>query len=173
MKVMLIKPVRFIIAAGFLLAACEKIEFLSTPEVIGEYERIKVVAGTEALESINRLHGQDVAPTMSIIAEYGPKEPRDLLYISYYEDPEDAEDAFAQMIKKIMHSKDGPFFHLMPIPPAEDRTFFLIGMGAEHYVYLSDQSIVWFQTYQAFNLNVPESLSKFYPVGELHPAVNI
>ena len=160
-------------AAGLFIAACEQPEFISTPEMIGEYERVNVISGTAALESINKLHGLDVAPTMNVIAEYGPKDPRDILYISYYEAREDAEETFTSMIKKIMHSKKGPFFHFMPIPPAEDRTFFLIGMGAEHYVYLSDHCIVWFQTYQAFNLNVPRSIARLYPVGELHPAVNI
>ena len=173
MEIFPLRLIWFILAAGLVLTACEKNEFLSTPEMIGEFERVNLVAGTEALESINRLHGLDVAPTMNIIAEYGPKDTRDLLYISYYEDREDAENEFARMIKKIIHSKKGPFFHFMPIPPAEDRTFFLIGMGAEHYVYLSDHCIVWFQTYQAFDLNVPESLRRLYPVGKLHPAVNI
>ena len=169
--------IRLLFSASFivilLLSACTVPELLPTPEIIGDLERVKVTTGTSALEAINRLHGSDVATTLNVIAEYGGTDPKDLLYISYFDASEDAEDEFVAMMKKIANAKDGPFIHLMPIPPAEDKTFFMMGMGASHYVYLSGNQIVWFQTYQSFGLDIPQNLAALYPVGEIHPAVSI
>ena len=68
------------------------------------------------------------------------------------------------MVKKIAHNKKGPFSHLMPIAGSGRNAFFLLGMGASHYVFLSGHHIIWLQTYQSFDLEIPKSLSEIYPV---------
>ncbi len=119
--------------------------------------------GEDAIKDIDKLHGLAVAAQNNVIAEYGEDE-RDLLYLSFYQNKIDADNAFFEMVKKIAHSKKGPFSHLMPIAGSGRNAFFLMGMGAAHYVFLSGHHIIWLQTYQSFDLEIPVSLSELYPV---------
>jgi hypothetical protein len=39
-----------------------------------------------------------------------------------------------------------------------------LGMGAVHYIYLSDKSLLWLQTYQSFKDKLPGRLLELYPI---------
>lgn len=67
-----------------------------------------------------------------------------------------------QQGEKMASSKEGPFFHLMPLTGYKNKVYFTLGMGAGHYIFLSGKYLLWFQTYQSFG-RLPPQLLKFYP----------
>jgi hypothetical protein len=54
-----------------ILIGCSPASDLPTPAMIGEKERIRVIAGKQAVRVVDKLHGQSVATTANVIAEYG------------------------------------------------------------------------------------------------------
>lgn len=146
-----------------LCLGCFNSTQMPIPEKIGHKERIRVISGKQAAAIVNKMHGQSVAADDNVIVEYG-REKKDLLYISFYRDPADADTAFKLMIEKMASSKKGPFFHLMPLPAYENKVYFTLGMGAGHYIYRSGNCLLWYQTYQSFRDQLPPQLLKFYPV---------
>jgi hypothetical protein len=141
---------------------CSNTTQLPTPEKIGDKERFRVISGNQAAHVVNKMHGQTVAADTNVIVEYGT-EKKDLLYISYYRDQKEANDAFQLMIEKMTSSKKGPFFHLIPLTAYKNEVYFTLGMGAGHYIFLSGKYLLWFQTYQSFGDRLPPQLLKFYP----------
>ena len=98
----------FLLILSLLIISCQdKIE-LAVPKILGNLEVSKVISGEEAIVVINKLHGLPVSATKNIIAEYGD-ERKDLLYLSYFEDTEEAQKVFRQMIAKMMNAKNSPF----------------------------------------------------------------
>lgn len=142
---------------------CSNSTQLPTPEKIGDKERIRVISGKQAARVVNKMHGQTVAADDNVIVEYG-KEKKDLLYISYYRDQNEADKAFKLMIEKMASSKKGPFFHFMPLTAYKNKVYFTLGMGAGHYIFLSGKYLLWFQTYQSFGDKLPPRLLEIYQI---------
>jgi hypothetical protein len=67
------------------------------------------------------------------------------------------------MIEKMAAAKKGPFFHLMPLGQYDNKVYMTLGMGATHYIYVSGESLLWLQTYQAFKDKLPGRLLSLYP----------
>ena len=153
---------RFVFMLLIVLLGCSSSGDIASPEGIGEKERVRVVDGNQAARIINRMHNQSVAADANVIAEYG-KEKKDLLYISYYADQNQASEAFNLMIQKMAAAKKGPFFHLMPLKKHGNNAYFTLGMGASHYIYQSGRYLLWFQTYQSFGDRLPQQLLELYP----------
>jgi hypothetical protein len=149
--------------SSIYIKSCNNQDILPTPDIVGTKARSKIFSRSESLEAINKLHGLSVATQNNIIAEYGT-DPKDLLYVSFYQNPDSAGIAFKEMIRKIAHNKKGPFFHLIQLNKAGKNVFFLMGMGASHYVFISGNFIIWFQTYQSFGKEIPESILSYYPL---------
>ena len=146
----------------FFLGCSNSIQ-LPTPEKIGDKERSRVISGKQAARIVNKMHGQSVAADANAIVEYG-KEKKDILYISYYEGQNQAGKAFNLMIEKMVSAKQGPFFHLMPLPTYKNKVYFTLGMGANHYIFLSGQYLLWPQTFQSFGGELPPQLLNLYPL---------
>jgi hypothetical protein len=68
------------------------------------------------------------------------------------------------MIEKMVSAKQGPFFHLMPLPTYKNKVYFTLGMGARHYIFVSGNYLLWLQTLQSFGDELPPRLLKLYPV---------
>jgi hypothetical protein len=151
----------------FFLGCSNSIQ-LPTPEKIGDKERSRVISGKQAARIVNKMHGQSVAADANAIVEYG-REKIDILYISYYEDQNQAGKAFDLMIDKMASAKQGPFFHLMPLPTYKNKAYFTLGMGAGHYIFLSGKFLLWLQTHQSFGGELPPQLLNLYPL-TLKPA---
>ncbi len=149
--------------AAALIGGCDTSD-VKTPETIGEKKRTNIIVGSEAREAIDKLHGLNVATEENLIAEYGD-EQKDLLYISIFENSEQAGRALELMTQKIAHSKSGPFFHVMRLKDYNGDAFITLGMGATHYIFQSERSLIWYQTYQNLGPKIPEVLVKIYPVG--------
>jgi hypothetical protein len=136
---------------------------LPAPQKIGQNERTRTISGSQAANIINKMHSLSVAADANAIVEYG-KEKKDILYISYYEDQNQAGNAFDLMIDKMASAKQGPFFHLMPLPTYKNKVYFTLGMGAGHYIYLSGNYLLWLQTFQSFGGELPPQLLNLYPL---------
>ena len=136
---------------------------LPAPQKIGQNERTRTISGNQAAKIINKMHSQSVAADANVIVEYG-KEKKDILYISYYEDQNQARKAFDLMIDKMASAKQGPFFHLMPLPTYKNKVYFTLGMGASHYIFLSEKFLLWLQTHQSFEGELPRQLLNLYPL---------
>jgi len=147
----------------FLVGCTNSTTEVPAPQKIGNKERIRVISGSQAVNLINKMHNQSVAADANVIVEYD-KEKKDILYISYYEDQNRAGEAFNLMIEKMVSAKQGPFFHLMPLPTYKNRVYFTLGMGSSHYIYLSSRYLLWFQTYQSFGDRLPPMLLELYPI---------
>ena len=144
------------------LLGCSAPTHISTPEKLGEKERTKIISGKKAAQVVNGMHGLSIAPDASIIVEYG-RGKKDVLYISRYRNRKDANESLDLMVGKIAAAEKGPFFHLIQIRKYKDKVYMTFGMGALHYIYLSDNSILWFQSYQSFGTALPPRLLKLYP----------
>ncbi len=154
----------FSLVVGIILFGCSSSSDLSTPEKIGEKERLRVISGEQAARVVNKMHGQSVATDGNVIAEYGEGEKKDLLYISRYADPKAAQEAFDLMIEKMAVAKKSPFSHLMAIAKYQKNAYMTLGMGAVHYIYQSGSFLLWFQTFQPFGTTLPPPLLAFYPI---------
>ncbi len=151
-----------VVLFSLALLGCSAPSHLETPEKVGEKERTKIISGEKAAHVVNRMHGLSVAPDASVIVEYGQGK-KDVLYISRYRNQDDANKILHLMVGKIASAEEGPFFHLMQIRKYKDKVYMTLGMGAIHYIYLSDNSILWFQSYQSFGTALPPQLLKLYP----------
>jgi hypothetical protein len=147
----------------FWLGCVNSTTELTSPERIGLKERVNVISGNQAARVINEMHNQSVAAAANIIAEYGP-DKKDILYISFYKEEKAAVEAFHLMIEKMAFAKKGPFFHLMPLKKFPNKAYLTLGMGAVHYIYLSGNYLLWFQTVQSFGGELPPRLLKLYPL---------
>ena len=103
---------------------------LPVPQKIGQNEPTRTISGNQAAKIINRMHRQSVAADANVIVEYG-KDQKDILYISYYEDQNQANNAFNLMIEKMASAKKGPFFHLMPLPRYKKKSIFCSRNGCQ------------------------------------------
>ena len=156
-------PTKYAVVLLYIvLLGCSNPTILETPQKIGNKERTQIILGQKAAHMVNRMHGLSVAPEANVIAEYGSGES-DVLYISRYSDMGDAKEALDLMVGKIAAAKKGPFFHLMQIKKYKNEVYITLGMGAVHYIYVSDNFLLWVQTYQSFGTALPPQLLKLYP----------
>ena len=170
----------FSLVVGIILFGCSSSPDLPTPEKIGEKGRLRVITGKQAAGMVNRMHGQSVATEANIIAEYGGSEKKDILYVSRYADPKEAQKAFDLMIEKMAAAEKSPFFHLMPIDKYQKKAYMTLGMGAMHlkklkpmrnqacvtvhFIYQSGSFLLWLQTFQSFGDTLPPQLLVLYPI---------
>lgn len=154
---------RFTVAASILLFGCSNGADLHTPDKIGDKNRLRVVSGQRAAQVVNRMHGQSVATDANVIVEYGNGETKDILYISRYAEPPAAQKAFELMIAKMAGAGKSPFYHLRPLEKYQRKVYMTLGMGAVHFIYRSGSHLIWFQTYQPFESELPPQLMDLYP----------
>jgi len=147
----------------FWTNGCTKREIITAPENIAEKKLTNIISGPDAVKVIDKMHGLAVATEKNIVAEYG-EDPKDLLYISWYKEEDQAKDAFKLMISKMMEADEGPFTHIRALPDYGERVYMSIGMGAIHYIYSSSHFILWLQTYQDIGRELPDELLTLYPL---------
>jgi hypothetical protein len=151
-----------VVLFSLALFGCSAPTTFETPERMGEKERTKIISGKKAARVVNSMHGLSVAPDASVIVEYGQRK-KDVLYISRYTNREDAHQSLGLMVGKISSVEKGPFFHLIQLRKYKHKVYMTFGMGAIHYIYISDNSILWLQSYQSFGTVLPPQLVKLYP----------
>jgi hypothetical protein len=125
------------LAAAVLAAACAR---SPVPARLGGLSRGKVVQGERAARLVAELHGRDVAPVTSTVAEYG-RGAQLTLYVSAFADGAEANRILAAMLARLA-SGATPFS-----PPRELREtpghWFTVGPGGHHALWAADHSVYW------------------------------
>ena len=161
---MRIKYIKYIILFFAILVSCDTDSTLKTPEQISDLKRTRILSNVEAIKAIDKLHGLAVAADNNTIAEYGQNDPKDLLYVSYYQQADSARQIFNRMLKKMSAAKNSPFYHLKPLPGYHSDLYFTMGMGAYHYIFISGHYVLWYQTYRTVGMELPPAIASLYPV---------
>jgi hypothetical protein len=110
------------------------------PARLAGLARGSVLQGERAARLVGELHGRDVAPVSSAVAEYG-RGPQLTLYVSAFADGAEANRTLAAMLARL-ESGATPFS-----PPRELREtpghWFTVGPGGHHALWAADHSVYW------------------------------
>lgn len=122
-----------------LLAACGRVV---VPPSLGGLKRTRVLAGRQAVALVARMHGQDVAPADTTIAEYG-HEGTLRVWVSRYDEGATAQSEFRRMLAG-MRGGSTPFTR-----PTEDRNtpgrWTAVGNGQHHVLWVSEDTLYWLE----------------------------
>ena len=129
--------IRKALPIAVLLAGCAR---APVPVRLGGLTRGKVVQGERAARLVEELHGRDVAPLTSTVAEYG-RGAELRLYLSRFPDGAAANRVLAAMLARL-ESGETPF-----MPPRELRDqpgrWFTVGPGGHHALWAAGDSVYW------------------------------
>ena len=133
------RSVTIALAVATLVAACAR---PLLPVRLAGLHRTRVWSGERATRLIAQLHGRQVAPGASIVADYGAKgELR--VYLSAYLDDAEAVRVLGTMIGA-MRSGTTPF-----TPPRQDAggsgRWLTFGPGGHHELWVSQGRLYWLQ----------------------------
>jgi len=113
------------------------------PEMVGALELKETVAGVEANKFLYRMHGVVTGARNSSIGYYS-RDKKNALYLSSFENDEQAERALQQMSAKIMNTTAG--FTPVTVEKTEGTVYYkTTGMGLNHLFYRQDTFVVWWQ----------------------------
>lgn len=129
-------PVALALAA--LLAGCGQTPL---PPRLAELPRTRALAGEAARRHLAQLHGRDVAPADSLVAEYGQGQLR--VYLSRYRDAVTAQAELERMLAGLRRGRS-PFTAPVPDPTARGR-WTTVGLDAHHLVWASGRSVYWLE----------------------------
>lgn len=120
------------------LAACAR---PALPIRLAGLHRAHVWSGERAARLMANMHGRDVAPRSSVVAEYG-REGELRVFLSVYPKDEDAGRVLARMLEA-MRSGGTPFTP----PGAEDGSgrWATFGPGGHHILWVSHSRLYWLQ----------------------------
>ncbi len=110
------------------------------PRRLGGLTRTRVWSGERAARLMEELHGREVAPASSAVAEYG-RTGQLRLYRSRFADVATAHGTFMLMLGRL-ETGDSPFS-----PPREISEYpghwFTVGPGGHNALWESDESVYW------------------------------
>jgi hypothetical protein len=118
-------------------AACAK---PAVPARLGGLVRSKVLTGERAAKAIGALHGRDVAPRTSVVAEYGRSGALHL-YVSEFAGPAATQRALTAMLAGLGGGRT-PFRAPRRDDLRPDR-WFTVGPGGHHVLWVSGSSVYW------------------------------
>jgi hypothetical protein len=134
-----------ILAGLFSIISC-KAESNSKylPQKLGNLNIVKVVRDKEAAVIINKMHGKTLDECKNYIAYYGSNTSKNILYISVYENIENAKANIMNMAMKIAGGSS-VFSPLTYSGMGHDAHFETEAMGLKHYFYRVDNILIWWQ----------------------------
>ncbi len=126
-------------AAGVLLAACGR---TAVPVRLAGLHRVRVWTGAGAARLVAELHGAEVAPRDSTVADYGaPGQLR--IWISRYPDEVHAMEVLARMVEG-MRTGRSPFSTPQQLPGSPGR-WLTVGPGGHNVLWTSGAAVYWLQ----------------------------
>jgi hypothetical protein len=134
-----------ILAGLFSFISCKAgSNFKYLPQKLGDLSLAKVIQGKEATVFINKMHGKTLDECKNYIVYYGSNNSKNILYISIYENVENAKANIMNMAMK-MASGSSVFSPLTYNGMGHDTHFETEGMGLKHYFYRVDNILIWWQ----------------------------
>ncbi len=123
---------------ALVLVACARSPL---PIRLAGLHRARVWTGESAARLIAEMHGRDVAPRQSVVAEYGTQgELR--AFVSVYTNDEEAARVLTRMLEAMRYGST-PF-----IPPRAQGTsgrWVTFGPGGHHLLWVSRSRLYWLQ----------------------------
>jgi hypothetical protein len=124
---------------ALLLAACGASPL---PSRLAGLPRSHMVVGLQAARLLDRVHGRDVAPADTSVAEYGRGAPL-RVWMSRYSDGVTAQRILAEMLAG-MRRDDSPFLR-----PSEDSTmpgrWTTADAAAHHVLWVTGRTLYWLE----------------------------
>lgn len=111
------------------------------PPRLAGLPRARVLAGEAARRHLAQLHGRDVAPLDSLVAEYGRGRLR--VYVSRYRDSFAAQRALERMLAGLRRG-ESPFANPTPDPAVPGR-WATVGLGAHHLLWAAGRAVYWLE----------------------------
>lgn len=111
------------------------------PPRLADLPRARVLAGDQARRHLAQLHGRDVAPSDSIVAEYGGGGLR--VYMSRYSDAVAAQRELERMLAGLRRG-GSPFSRPVADPVARGR-WTSVGLDAHHVLWASGRAVYWLE----------------------------
>ena len=113
------------------------------PQIVGTLELNDTVVGVEANKFLYRMHGVVTGARNSIIGYYS-HDKKNALFLSSFENHEQAERALKRMSAKIMNTEAG--FTPVTAEITDGTVFYkTTGMGLNHLFYRQGTFVVWWQ----------------------------
>lgn len=137
----------FLISFALVFLACVDRSGLSVPKLPDSLAGLALsntVKGAEADKMINRMHGKSTGGSSSI-GYYGSENRKNVLYLTAFENQEQAEQSLAKMISKMANTKLG-----FTTPTSDKIGNNIIyrsqGMGLSHFFFRRKNLVFWWQT---------------------------
>lgn len=111
------------------------------PPRLAELPRGRVLAGDQARRHLAQLHGRDVAPADSLVAEYGRGQLK--IYLSRYRDAVTARRELERMLAGLRRGHS-PFTTPLPDPTRRGR-WTTVGLAAHHVLWSSGRAVYWLE----------------------------
>ncbi len=133
----------FGVVSFFFTAAVSKPEQLTLPAEIAGLKLRHLFHGEEAIMSINKLHGKELAAIKNgYVAHYESNGDKAMFYISEYESGNQAREQIDIMVEKIEKgSKE--FGHFRELEVEEKIIYMVLGFGQVHYFYTESNRAIW------------------------------
>ena len=119
-------------------------DFKYLPQKLGDLSLSGVIQNKEAAAIINKMHGKPLDDCKNYIAYFGGNDSKNILYISIYENVENARANLMNMAMK-MANGSAVFSPLTYSGMGNDAHFETEGMGFKHYFYRVDAILIWWQ----------------------------
>ncbi len=114
------------------------------PETVGDWQRIQLVAGTEALAKINQLHGKSIAVEAGAIGTYQkPGKHPAMVWISRSKTTAMARKQAEIMADKMVKNPRSPFHNPKTVQVKKSKVRQFMGMGQIHYIFHRDRLVYW------------------------------
>ncbi len=114
------------------------------PKKLGGLSLSRIIQNQDATQIINKMHGKKLDDSDNYIAHYGKDDSRNILYVTVYEDDEQAKTNLMSMAMKM--AKNTSVFSPLKYGEMADSVHFQTeGMGFEHYFYRTGNILIWWQ----------------------------
>lgn len=131
------------------------------PSQVAEMNRIEVIAGEQALNSVSMLHGKDIPMKQAYVATYQGQGNQEMtLWYSETNNPQDAQLLFQSMDEKMPNSEAFKDYKTVKLDNQDYK--FVTGMGQDHYYWLIGNRVLWIAVQGSDSLKVLKEIIPLY-----------
>lgn len=114
------------------------------PAAIGNWQRVQLVTGAEALEKINHLHGKSITVETGAIGSYqaAGKRPA-MVWISRSKTVALTREQAEVMADKMVSNPRSPFHDPETLSINKIKVYKFLGMGQVHYIFCRERLAYW------------------------------